>query len=227
MKSTHLLALLLLGAAPALHANPEIATVIGQEYGAATAERIVLLQSPASAAEPTQWTVYAQDPFRPGQLVRTRLALTNNSWAPQTDGAGQNLLNRVPSQPIPFSRVRYRSADARRIAEDNARLSKTNFVSVEYQLASNATTGAPEWGLALLDTQGQEVGFIVVSAETGAVLHQQWGNNYVDPKTPVPPPGSRGEKAADDVKRAARNAWQWTGDTGLEVGRFFKRLFKN
>ncbi len=229
MKTSFLLGLSLLaiGTPSALRANPEIATVINQEYGAATAEGIVLLQSAPSAAEPVQWTVFARDPFRPGDLVRSSLTLTNNSWAPRADGAGGSLLGRVPPQPIPFNRVRFRTSDARRIAQSNAVLAKMNFVSVQYQLAANATTSAPEWGLALLDVNGAEVGFVVISAETGAVLHQQWGNKYAGPNAELPPPGSKAERAADEVKQSARDAWQWSSESGREVGRFFKRLFKN
>jgi len=230
MKSALFLSLLL-ASTSLLHANPEIATVIDQEYGAATSEGILLLQSPASAGDPDQWTVYARDAFRQGELVRAAVTLQNRSWAPRANGAGSKLLNRVPPQPLAFSRVNYRSSDVRKIAQQNAALAKVNFVTAAYQLAANATTGAPEWGLALNNANGEEVGFIVISAETGAVIHQQWGNGLSSsvPGGPVTSsePGSKGEKAADDVKRTARRAWEWTGDTGLEVGRFFKRLFRN
>lgn len=223
-----LLATLLLSISPLLHANPEIATVIDQEYGAATAEGVLLLQSPTSAADPDQWTVYARDPFRQGELVRAVLTLQNRSWAPKPNGAGSKLLARAPAQPIAFNRIRYRTSDARRIAQQQAVLAKTNFVTVQYQLAANETTGAPEWGLALQSTTGAEVGFIVISAESGAVIHQQWSNGLASnsPGVPVDGPTTSGERVADDVKRGARRAWEWTGDTGLEVGRFFKRLFK-
>lgn len=229
MKNSLLLGLSLLvaGTSSSLQANPEIATVINQEYGAATAEGIVLLQSAPAAADPTQWTVFARDPFRPGELVRSSLTLTNNNWAPRPDGAGGNVLGRVPPQPIPFNRVRFRTSDVRKIAQNNAALARMNFVAIQYQLAANATTSSPEWGLALLDTQGAEVGFVVISAETGAVLHQQWGNNYAGPNTALPAPGSKAERAADEVKATARDAWQWSSESGREVGRFFKRLFKN
>lgn len=228
MKTSLLLGLsLLLVGTSSLRANPDISTVIEREYGAATAEGIVLLQSSPTAADPAQWTVYARDPFRSGELVRSSLTLTNNSWAPKADGAGGNLLGRIPPQAIPFDRMRFLTSDARRIAQNNAALAKVNFVSVQYQLAANSTTSAPEWGLALLDINGDEVGFVVISAETGAVLHQQWGNNYAGPNADLPPPGSKGERAADDVKATARNAWKWSSDSGREVGRFFKRLFKN
>lgn len=229
MKSIFFTALLLAGSS-LLHANPEIVTIIDQEYGAATSEGIVLLQSPASAADPTQWAVYARDPFRPGELVRATLTSERSGWAPKADGAGTKLLSRVPPQSISFNRIKYRSSDARKIAQQNAMLAKVNFVTAAYQLAANATTGSPEWGLSLLDTNGAEVGFIVISAETGAVVHQQW-NNGLSSNVPGGPvtssdPGSKGEKAAEDVRRAARRAWEWTGDTGLEVGHFFKRLFR-
>ncbi|MDZ4401038.1 hypothetical protein [Prosthecobacter sp.] len=222
---------LLFASASLIQANPEIATIIDQEYGAATSEGIVLLQSPASPADPVQWAVYARDPFRQGELVRATLTAEKSGWAPKANGAGSKLLSRVPPQPIAFNRIQFRSSEARRIAQQNAVLAKTNFVTAAYQLAANATTGAPEWGLALNDTNGAEVGFIVISAETGAVIHQQWNNGLASnvPGAPVTStePGSRGEKAAEDVKRTARRAWEWTGDTGLEVGRFFKKLFRN
>jgi len=222
---------LLLASATLSHANPEIATIIDQEYGAATSEGVVLVQSPASAADPTQWSVYARDPFRQGELVRAILTAEKSGWAPKAAGGGTKLLTRVPPQVIAFNRIKYRSADVLKIAQQNAMLAKTNFVTAAYQLAADATTGAPQWGLALNGTDGNEVGFIVISAETGAVIHQQWDNGLASnvPGAPVssPDPGSKGERAADNVRRAARNAWEWTGDTGLEVGHFFKRLFKS
>ncbi|WP_395745319.1 hypothetical protein [Prosthecobacter sp.] len=229
MKTSLIFSLLLAGASLG-HANPEIATIIDQEYGAATSEGVLLLQSPASAGDPTQWAVYARDPFRPGELVRAALTFGKGGWAPKAAGAGPKLLSRVPPQPIAFNRIKFRSADALKIAQQNAVLAKTNFVTASYQLAADAATGAPQWGLALNDNGGDEVGFIVISAETGAVIHQQWDNGLASntPGAPVSPPepGSKGERAADNVKRAARRAWEWTGDTGLEVGHFFKRLFK-
>ncbi len=226
MKTT-LLFSLLLASASLSHANPEIATIIAQEYGAATSLGIVLLQSPPSAIDPVQWAVYARDPFRPGELVRAALSAGPSGWAPQPAGAGSTLLTRVPPQVIDFNRIKFRSSDALKVAQQSAMLAKVNFVTASYQLAADATTGAPQWGLALNGTDGDELGFIVVSAETGAVIHQQWGDGLADDVPGSRAPNSKGEKAADDVRRAARNAWQWTGDTGLEVGHFFKRLFKS
>jgi len=227
MKTT-LLFSLLLASATLSQANPELVTIIDQEYGAATAEGVLLLQSTASAAEPVQWSVFARDPFRPGELVRASLTFVNGAWAPKATGAGPKLLGRVPPLPIAFNRIKLRSSDVLKIAQRNAMLAKTNFVTASYQLAADAASGAPQWGLALNGTDGNEVGFIVISAETGAVIHQQWNNGLASyGPEPVSPPASKGEKAADDVKRAARHAWEWTGDTGLEVGHFFKRLFKS
>ena len=226
MKISIICTLLLAGASMS-QANPEIATVIDQEYGAATSAGVVLLQSPASAVDPIQWAVYARDPFRQGELVRASVTLDKSAWVPRANGAGTKLLSRVPPQVIAFNRIKYRSSDAFKVAQQNAMLAKTNFVTASYQLAANVTTGAPEWGLALNGTDGNEVGFIVISAETGAVIHQQWNNSLASNDPNAPAPGSKGEKAADDVKRAARRAWEWTGDTGLEVGHFFKRLFKS
>lgn len=224
---TPLLFSLLLASATLGHANPEIAPIIAQEYGAATAAGIVLLQSPSTAADPVQWAVYARDPFRPGELVRAALSSGPTGWLPPQAAGGGKLLTRVPPNVLDFSRIKFRSADALKVAQQSAALAKVNFVTVSYQLAANATTSAPEWGLVLEGTDGGEVGFIVVSAETNAVILQQWGREVAGNGPPgSPPPLSKGEQAADNVKKAARNAYEWTGDTGLEVGDFFKRLFK-
>lgn len=220
---TSLLLVLLLASASALKANPELATVIGREYGTAISEGILLLKSTASATDPEQWAVYARDPFREGALVRVKLTKDERGWVPATDGAGSKLLQRVPPQIIAFNRVKYRSADALKVAQETAMVAKTNFVTAEYQLVANTATGAPEWGLALKDPNGVEVGFVVVSTETGTVLHQQWSNDPAKPAATTP--DTKGERAAVEVKDAARRAWEWTGDAGLEVGHFFRKLF--
>ena len=106
---------LLLASASLSQANPEIATIIDQEYGAATSEAVVLVQSPASAADPMQWAVYARDPFRQGELVRATLTFDNKGWAPRANGGGTKLLTRVPPQVIAFNRIKYRSSDALKI----------------------------------------------------------------------------------------------------------------
>ena len=226
MKST---LLILLSASSLAFANPEIANIIAQEYGAATSEGIVLLQSAASAAEPQQWYVYARDPFRTGELVKADLSIQGRSWVPKALGGGDGLLRSTPPGVIAFSRVKYRSADVRNIAARAAVAAKTTFASIEYQLAVNQPNGAPEWGLALLDASGVEVGFVLVSAETGAVAMEQWANQSPPPSgglfSKKAAPGDKGERAAQEVKETARRAWDWTDGARKETKSFFKELF--
>ncbi|MBL9131586.1 MAG: hypothetical protein JNG86_10330 [Verrucomicrobiaceae bacterium] len=224
MKTT-LLALLALSSAAL--ANPEIASIIAQEYGAATSDGILLLQSGASTAEPQQWHVYARDPFRAGEIVRAELSQQGRSWGAKPGGAGTNLLQATPAGVIPFSRVKFRSSEVRGIASRAAVDAKTSFAAIEYQLAVNNPDGAPEWGLALLDTAGVEVGFLLISAETGAINHQQWGGQTVaaPEATGKRAPGEKGARAAQEVKNAARHAWNWTDGARQETKSFFKKLF--
>ena len=226
MKST---LLILLSLSSAAFANPEIANIIAQEYGAATSEGIVLLQSAASAAEPQQWYVFARDPFRSGELVKADLTIQGRSWVPKPAGAGEGVLRSTPPGVIAFSRVKYRSSDVRGIAARAAVAAKTTFATIEYQLAVNQPNGAPEWGMALLDASGVEVGFVLVSAETGAITMEQWASQVVPSSgglfSKKTEPGSKGERAAQDVKESARRAWDWTDGARKETKSFFKELF--
>ena len=118
--------------------------------------------------------------------------------------------------------LRYRSADARVVAAKAAALAQATIASIDYQLAANAATGAPEWGLALKDDTGHEVGFVVVSGETGALSFQDW-----TPRVAAKPgPESEGERAAKAVKRTARKAWNWTDNARKETRNFFRELFR-
>jgi hypothetical protein len=208
-------------------ANPEIANIITQEYGVAVTEGILLLQAPAAAGEPVKWTVYARDPFRSGELLRSEISLKGNSWIVKPTGAGDRLLRTRPPATLAFSRVKVRSAEARDIATRAAALAKTPFASIEYQLACNNSAAAPEWGLALLNAAGKEVGFILMNAETGVITHQQWASQVgVLPTPSGVEEGEKGAQAAQDLKDAARRAWRWTDDARKETKGFFKELFR-
>jgi hypothetical protein len=206
-------------------ANPEIANIMLQEYGVAVTEGILLLQAPASAGEPVKWSVYARDPFRARELIKADITQQGKSWTVKPSGADDGLLRARPPATIAFNRVKYRSAEARGIAARAAVEAKTTFATIEYQLACNKPGAAPEWGLALLDSAGVEVGFILVNAETGAITHQQWAS-----QRPAAGQGSqagdKGAHAAQEVKDAARRAWNWTEGARQETKSFFKELFR-
>lgn len=214
--------LLLLTSLSSLQANPEVPLAVGQTFGNSVAEGIVLLKGTGATAEPVEWTAYARDAFRTEDLLRISVKQEGLVWKATAAGAGSRILDRVPSRPVNFAKLRYRSADARVAAAKSAALAQTTFASIDYQLATNADTGTPEWGLALRDDTGYEVGFVVVSAETGAVTFQDW-----TPRVPsTADAGEEGERAARNVKRAARKAWNWTDNARKETRGFFRELFR-
>lgn len=216
------LSLLLFTSVSALQANPEVPAAVAQSFGRATAENILLLKGQGTASEPTEWTAYARDAFRPEDVLRISVKQEGPVWSAAAAGAGSKILDRMPPRAIDFNRLRLRSTEARIAAAQAATLAKTTFVAVDYQLASNAETGAPEWGLALTDADGTEVGYVVVSAETGAVTYQDWS-----PRTAVVEvEGEEGERAARAVKRAARETWIWTDHARKETREFFRELFR-
>lgn len=218
------LALLFLASVPHARANPEVPAAVAQSFGTATAESIVLMKGSGTTAEPVEWTVYARDAFRPADILRITVKMEGPVWKATPAGAGTKILDRVPPMAIDFSRLRYRSADARVMAAKSAALAQTTFASIDYQLAANAETGTPEWGMALKDDTGYEVGFVVVSAATGAVSFQDWSPQVA--ASTAEEPGDEGERAARSVKKAARKAWNWTDNARKETRGFFRELFR-
>ncbi|MCW0218926.1 MAG: hypothetical protein OJI67_11445 [Prosthecobacter sp.] len=206
-----------------LHANPEVPIAVAQSFGTAVSESILLVKGSSTTAEPLEWVAYARDAFRPQDILRINVKMEGATWKATAAGAGTKILDRVPSRPIDFKKLLYRSADARVVAAKSAALAQTTFASIDYQLAANPETGTVEWGLALKDDTGYEVGFVVVSAETGAVSFQDWSPRVASSSDSE---GDEGEKAAKAVKKAARKAWNWTDNARKETRGFFRELFR-
>jgi hypothetical protein len=209
-----------------LRANPELRAAVAHSFGEAQAAKIILVQATPNAADPQQWTVYAADAFRPTQQVRSIVTLAGGAWKADPAGAG-SLLNRTPPAPLDFNRVKVRSSAARDAAARVAAAANTSFASTAYQLATNEA-GSPEWGLALNDGTGYEVGFCVVNAESGVVTFTSWTPRGGQPTTTGTDTdlSSEGRRAAQKVKEKSRQAWNWTEKAGRETGNFFKELFK-
>ena len=221
---TRLLTLLLISTASLhLRANPEIPRSVAQSFGEAVASGILLLKGTGTTGEPSEWVAFSRDAFRPEEILRISVKMEDTLWKATPSGAGTKVLSPAPTRKLDFSQVRERSADARVVAAKAAALAQTTFTTVDYQLASNEDTGSPEWGLALKDETGHEVGFCVVSAVTGALVFQDWTPRFAT----APSSGeSEGERAAKSVKRTARKAWNWTDKARTETKGFFRELFR-
>lgn len=222
-----------MGAACLVGAEPLLAQreALALAFGKATVTGTRLVKGERSKGDPLVWLVFAEDMHRRDDLVKLRLdrQAGREGWQVASVGAGE-LLQRVPPMRLDWAKVKVGPAEARLTAEQGARLAKAAFDQVEFQLATQPTTGLPEWGLTLFDVQGVEVGFVVLSAETGAVIHQDFG--VVAPpvaggrRAKSGPEIESGEEAARVVKRGARKAWDWTEKAGRETGGFFKELFR-
>ncbi len=225
MKAPWLSLLLLAQVFPALAANPEVGAAIVRQFGEAQLQNVILVTAAANETDPVQWTVFSRDPYREGDLLRSIATNTNGVWDATPAGAGR-LLQRVPSQRIDFKRLKVDSKEARRLATAAAALAKVTFTKVGYQLAANEQNGSPEWGLAFTNQQNLEVGFCIVSGETGAVTFQDWTADTPVSDKPLTEAEKQGAEAAQRVKKGVRKAWDWTEDAGKKTGGFFRELFK-
>lgn len=224
--SGSVLALIVLGTAANSQGNPEIGAAIAKEFGEATARNIVLVRARANEVDPIQWTVYARDPHSEGQFVRNIVTNIGGSWTAAPAGVDKEM-KRAPSRLLDLKKVGWNSKLARETAVKASELAKVGFAKVEYQLAANEETSEPEWGLALQDASGHEVGFCVVSAETGALRFQDWTPKPTEGSPKPSTPESEGERAAKNVKAGVRKAWNWTENAGKATGGFVRELFKD
>jgi hypothetical protein len=213
----------LLAVVSTLHANPEIPRAVAQSFGESVGGSLLLVKGSGTTSEPVEWTAYARDAFRNEELLRITVKMDASVWKAAPAGAGTRVLSPVPPKTIDFTRLQTRSSEARVVAAKAAALAQTTFASVDYQLAANSDTGVPEWGLALKDESGYEVGFCVISAETGALTFQDW---TLRPGATPTAPQSEGERAAKAVKKTVRKAWNWTDKARNETRSFFKELFR-
>jgi hypothetical protein len=222
MKS--LLCSALLATPALLQANPEVLAAVGRQFGNTVQANVLLLKGSGSVAEPTEWTAYSRDSFRPRDMLRIRVHRVDGTWQAEAAGSGSNILDSAPRRPFEAALLKLRSEGARQEAGKAAVTAKAVFARVDYQLAANPQTGAPEWGLALRDETGYEVGFVVIAADTGALTFQNWTPRVTTAQHRAEE--SEGERAARAVKRAARRAWNWTDHARQETGNFFRELFR-
>ncbi len=209
-----------------LAGNPEVGAAIVKQFGEAQLKNVMLVVAPADDDDPEEWIVYAIDPYRPGEQLRSRVTKKDGRWWASPDGAGK-LLPRLPRLPVDFKRLSVDARSVRRIVDREAEIAEVDYDTMSYQLAANDVTGAPEWGIALQDDTRREVGFCVVSGETGRIISVDW-----TPKAGTvaaksqPSAAQEGAEAAREVKKGVRKAWNWTENAGKKTGGFFKELFK-
>lgn len=220
--AAHYLTILFISCAN-LSANPEIPRAVSQSFGDTIGNSLLLIRGTGTNSEPSEWTAYARDAFRFDEILRISVKMEASEWKAAPAGAGTKILSPAPTKIIDPIRILIRSAEARAIAVKAAALAQTPFASVDYQLAANADTGSPEWGLALKSISGDEVGFCIISAETGALSFQDWSSHIVDVASPET---SDGERAAKAVKKTVRKAWNWTDKARSETKSFFRELFR-
>lgn len=231
-----LLAWLACSLTPALAVDPmrPIVEAVSRDFGVATTRSVRLLKSELSAQAPVSWALFANDPYRPADLVKLKLDRTGTGnppgWRAQALGSGQ-LLQRVPPLPINWALVQQGPVEVRRKALQTAALAKTPISHIAYQLTTNPTSKRPEWGLVLTDSKLTEVGFLIIAADNGAVIHQDFQRSLAPPTRPPglrrpPSAAEEGEQAARRVKDGARQAWDWTERAGRRTGGFFRELFK-
>lgn len=177
-------------------------------------------------AQPAVWTFSIDDPLSRGGVREYEIA------------EGMVLSERTPVQPqvrpdpdrfVDLSRLRVDSTQAFHIAEQEAVRGRVSFDSADYRLNGRGPGQSPQWQVLLHDINGNKVGEVILSAESGRVLdtplmRQQPLGDLGPGPGPTPQPGSAPSRTSPDdpfVDRAGESVKRTFLGIGGSLQEFF------
>jgi hypothetical protein len=172
MKSL-LLAIALLGfgltTVQAAHPAKEAIRALARERGADLLNRVVHVVGHRGAQQPAVWRIVVRENH--GML---REFFLSNGQVISEGLVPAKAAQQLAGAAVPMKSVTADSADAFAKADAIAREARIPFTSVNYQLRCLELSQNPAWFLQLMDSQGNRVGALSISAATGEILSRQW-----------------------------------------------------
>jgi len=146
--------------------------VMGKGRGEDTLKHIVELRGKNGMPQPPVWKIVLDDPRARGGI--RELEVQN----------GKVIGERTPLEhdavsPMVLTQLNLDSEGAFTVANQEAQKLNLSFDHVDYVLQSGSGNGTPVWKLDLSDSKGGHVGAIVIAADTGNILHQDFDHGSV------------------------------------------------
>ena len=163
-------ALLLQGACYGGETAYQAMRVLSQERTQALLNRVIEVQGKDGASQPVIWKIVLDDPAARGGVrefeVEHGHIISERTPVHSYSGVAENAV-------MDFKKLNLDSAGAFTIATKEASEAHVGFDSLDYVLRCGDGDAAPVWILKLLDAGKHEVGTILISADTGAVVRKE------------------------------------------------------
>jgi hypothetical protein len=167
--------------------------VVGKSRGEDTLKHVVELRGKGGVPQPSMWKIVLDDPRARGGIREIEVA--------HGKIVGERTpLNHDTVTPMVLTQLNLDSEGAFTVANQEAQKLNKPFNHVDYVLRSGGGNGVPVWEMELSDSKAGHVGSIVIAADTGNILHEDFDHGqvaardddhrYVDGRDgPPPPPG--------------------------------------
>ncbi|MEZ5301230.1 MAG: hypothetical protein R3F11_11345 [Verrucomicrobiales bacterium] len=119
--------------------------------------------------QPFAWSIVARDSSGALRAIDTENGRLMRDRRLQGNVSGFQSL-----APIPWSRVKVDSRKAFFLADRAAKSAGAGFNSLTYTLRCADGTSDPIWIVSVQDREGQDVGTMMIAADSEKILHQSW-----------------------------------------------------
>lgn len=119
--------------------------------------------------QPFAWSIVARDSSGALRAIDTENGRLMRDRRLQGNVSGFQSL-----APIPWSRVKVDSRKAFFLADRAAKSAGAGFDSLTYTLRCADGTSDPIWIVSVQDREGQDVGTMMIAADSEKILHQSW-----------------------------------------------------
>jgi hypothetical protein len=157
--------------------------VVGKSRGEETLKQIVELRGRGGVPQPPVWKIVLDDPRARGGI--REIEVQNGKVVGE-----RTPLDHDAVSPMVLTQLNLDSEGAFTVANQEALKLNKPFDHVDYVLRSGDGGGAPVWKLEMNDSKSGHVGTIVIAADTGNILHEDFDHRSAGPGPgPGPAPG--------------------------------------
>ena len=171
--------------------------VVGKGRGGDTLKHVVELRGRHGIPQPAVWKIVLDDPRARGGI--REIEVQNGKIV-----AERTPLDHEAVSPMVLTQLNLDSEGAFTVANQEAQKLNRPFDHVDYVLRSGSGNGSPVWELEMNDSKSGHVGNILIAADTGNILHEDFSHGriassqdgdhaYVEGRGDVPPPPPAGD----------------------------------
>ena len=178
---------------------------LGAQRGEAILNHVIEVTGVDGAPQPAVWKITLDDPAARGGVRQIEMA--NGQIVSEHTPLRDETVVGAP-QLMDFQHLNLDSPGAFTVANQEAVRLGVSFDRVDYKLHVSEDRGIPVWSLKLLDTHGNVMQTVRISADKGLVLHGETSDHYVGTTTtttttvdgaiPPPPPDAAPPVVVDD-----------------------------